>query len=838
VKSVATRFLLPVGALAAVFVVVDIYGAYTDTRRHVAELMDRQAALALEFDLAIRSYVGQQIRPIMEKYVAPDEFIPETMSTSFVARSVFEEVRKEFPDYVIKFSSDNPRNPANQAGPVELKMIRYFNEHPGIDKWTGEVELGGQTYLAHFGARRLKEECLRCHGRPEDAPASLVKRYGSTAGFNRPVGQVVALDTIGIPMDQREALMTSEMAGHLVLQVLAFASLLAGILIAFRSVVSRRLRRMAQHFRAMSARPDSASIRPLETQSRDEIGTLASSFNTLAERLHAAHASLEQRVADRTRELAGAHEVAAEEAHKLRSMIEGMEEGVVVANAEDIITDVNTWFLDKVALKREDIIGKSLWVFHGDTEGSSRLRSALDAFRSGRRRETHVVNRQLLGMCVSLRVQPIFEGNQYHGVILNVINVTDLVEARRVAEAATHAKSEFLANMSHEIRTPMTAILGFTDLLLGDRDLTNAQPDTIAAIETVKRNGEHLLRIINDVLDLSKIEAGKVRVERVACSPCRLVAEIISLVRVRADAKGLALEPEYAGAIPEKIRTDPTRLRQILVNLIGNAIKFTDTGSVRLVTQLVRDGSEPLMQFDVVDTGLGMAEGQVDRVFEPFSQADASTTRKFGGTGLGLNISRRLARMLGGDISVVETRKGVGTRMRVTVATGPLADVKMTADPASATVVEHAEAKENSNTGVVSLEGYRILLAEDGPDNQRLISHLLRQAGAHVSVVENGRAALETALAAHTEGHPFDTVLMDMQMPVMDGYEATRALRRQGYPRPVIALTAHAMADDRDKCLDAGCNGYTSKPVNRVELLTTIVTHCRGQVVTTAQSSP
>ena len=419
-----------------------------------------------------------------------------------------------------------------------------------------------------------------------------------------------------------------------------------------------------------------------------------------------------------------------------------------------------------------------------------------------------------------------------HEALLSMME--DLIEARKTAEGfarraedASQSKSAFLANMSHEIRTPMTAILGFADVLLESGDITHAPPETIEAARTIKQNGEYLLRLIDDILDLSKIEAGKMTTERIAYSPCRLVTEVTSLVRVRADAKGLPLKIEYAGPIPETIQTDPTRLRQILINLLVNAIKFTEVGEVRLVIRFVGDGHAAALQFDVVDAGIGMTAEQVVRLFQPFTQADASTTRKFGGTGLGLAICTRLAQLLGGDITVAETRPGAGTRMRVTVATGPLDGVRMIADPLAATVLTPAGASAHASAAPPGLHGCRILMAEDGPDNQCLIVRLLQKAGAAVTVFENGRLAADAALAARETGRPFDVILMDMQMPVMDGYEATDLLRSAGYRGTIIALTAHAMASDRERCLAAGCDDYASKPIDRQRLLETIARHLR-----------
>jgi signal transduction histidine kinase/DNA-binding response OmpR family regulator len=379
-----------------------------------------------------------------------------------------------------------------------------------------------------------------------------------------------------------------------------------------------------------------------------------------------------------------------------------------------------------------------------------------------------------------------------------------LIEARNAAIGAAQAKSEFLANMSHEIRTPLTAILGFTGVL-GDPALSDEE--RTAHLATIQRNGEHLLSLINDILDLSKIEAGKLTVERIPCPIGELVAPAASLMGARAREKGLTFSVEYPAPVPERIRTDPTRLRQILMNLLGNAIKFTEPGgAVRLVVRVI-DGLSPRIRFDVVDTGIGVAPEVRDRLFTPFMQADPSTSRRYGGSGLGLTISRRLARMLGGDIAVDST-PGHGSTFTVDVDPGSLAGVPRSI-PASAPAPAAAVV-----ASAVRLDG-RLLLAEDAPDNQRLITFYLRRAGATVDVAENGRVAVEKALA----GEPYDVVLMDMQMPEMDGYDATAELRRAGYHGAIIALTAHAMDGDREKCLHAGCDDFATKPIDRDALL-------------------
>ncbi len=402
-------------------------------------------------------------------------------------------------------------------------------------------------------------------------------------------------------------------------------------------------------------------------------------------------------------------------------------------------------------------------------------------------------------------------------------------KAREVAEGANQAKSEFLANMSHEIRTPLTAILGFADLM---KEPNLSPSDRLNWLSTIQRNGEHLLALINDILDLSKVEAGKITLTADRCKPVALVADVVSMMRIRAQQRGLALLVRYDGLLPETILSDEKRLRQVLVNLVGNAVKFTETGSVIVATTFLPKwrGGEPAVRLAVVDSGIGIAPEDVARLCEPFYQADGSATRKGGGTGLGLAISRRIVELMGGELTI-ESEIGRGSVFAITVPTGSLEGVQMLDQPAEAVLAAGPVDATGAPRAAARLDGLRILVAEDGLDNQRLIRVVLTKAGAEVEVAENGRIAME-----RVEAKPPDIILMDMQMPEMDGYQATRLLREKGVDIPIVALTAHALTEDRELCLSAGCTDYMSKPIDRRQLVETVAKLTGGRTSAVADA--
>jgi PAS domain S-box-containing protein len=389
----------------------------------------------------------------------------------------------------------------------------------------------------------------------------------------------------------------------------------------------------------------------------------------------------------------------------------------------------------------------------------------------------------------------------------------ELLQAKIAAEAANVAKSEFLANMSHEIRTPMTAILGFSDLL---REPDLPAEEQHECVDGIHRNAKLLLQLINDILDLSKIEAGKTSVDLAPCSPRQVVDDVAAMLSERAAQKGLELQVHGGPDAHAVLRTDPIRLRQILVNLVGNAIKFTERGHVRVSLRNEQQEDRRQLAIDVADTGIGIPADNMSALFQPFSQVDASATRRYGGTGLGLALSQRLARVLGGDIRVV-SREGQGSTFTLTL--------HLDTDPEDLLGPPPATPQGEPRAAPPGLVG-RLLLVEDDPDVQLLMAHVFRRLNVEADVAGNGEVACQRARTSLLEGRPYDLILMDVQMPVLDGLQATRRLRQEGWTGPIVALTAHAMTGDRQNCLEAGCDDYLSKPVAQSTLQALLEQYC------------
>ena len=535
----------------------------------------------------------------------------------------------------------------------------------------------------------------------------------------------------------------------------------------------------------------------------------------ITEDLRRLNEELEARVAERTLELQKSEK-------QLMLITDTLPVAVTYIDVEQRFRFVNATYAKWRRLPKEKIIGKCIKDFLDEKTYQDAL-PTIEKMLSGQ-----TVSSELTipypdkTRLVSTISQPDFD---HRGKFIGSISVTaditgqkeaenSLRDAKIAAENANQTKSYFLANMSHEIRTPLGVILGFSELL-GNPESTSSEK--LNFIGAIKRNGELLANIINDILDLSKVEAGKLKTESLETAISEIITDISSFLRLKAVEKGIELSISYEKTVPKIIRTDPLRLKQILMNIVGNAIKFTECGSVDVTLKFLQKNDESgNLVFVVKDTGRGISKEEKKKLFQPFSQADVTTKRKFGGTGLGLVLSKHLAVLLGGDVVLTESTPQKGSTFTITIDSGPIL---------KSSISEMGEERKillSSNDGSeVRLDGIRVLVVDDSADNQILVSKFLKMAGAQVNTAENGEVALEKI-----RQEKFDIVLMDLQMPIKDGYETTAELRRDGYKTPIFALTAHALKEEREHCLSSGFDNHISKPINRNTLIDSIAKFC------------
>jgi len=565
------------------------------------------------------------------------------------------------------------------------------------------------------------------------------------------------------------------------------------------------------------AQNDSDSLVRVDSRIR-EIGLLSLDFASMVtqvrsreQALEEARDNLEQQVKQRTRELQDSQEKLLEDRNQWRTTFNATQDMIIVYDRELKIVQANHATTAWLGMGYRQLIGSTHQaIFHeNDVPKQDCLLGRMGLSARRERMETYHAE---CDQWLSHSVDPVFSDD---GCITGAVHVvrditarkasqTELANAKEAAEFANQAKSQFLANMSHEIRTPMNAIIGFSDML-ADETLTHQQQ---ASINTIRASAKNLLNLINDILDFSKIEAGQFSIEKIDCSLGVIVNTVESMMRQHAERKCLDFTIVISNDLPAQLHSDPHRVQQCLVNLVNNAIKFTERGHV--IVNISLHGSDPhsLIRFDVEDTGVGIPEDRQQAVFESFTQANGRVSHGYGGTGLGLTITKQLAELLGGELTL-SSEPGEGSVFSLVIPTG----VDIAGQPLLNRDDAHNQGADIPEADDAVLFSGTVLVAEDVEGSQALMKLMLKKLGVDVVIAEDGNQAIQKALS-----QSFDLILMDMHMPHTDGYEATRVLKQRGYKTPIVALTANAMKGDDQQCMDAGCDDYLVKPIDRREL--------------------
>jgi PAS domain S-box-containing protein len=756
-----------------------------------------------EFDARTVYGFMMATRRVYQNQFIDSELPLNEKTVGFLPAYSFSRISKDFANWndsgvLFNNVTDQPRNPGNQADAEEMAAMAWFRQNPKSAERMERVEKAeGKGYMLYTAPIWIEPVCLKCHGDKEAAPPSIRDNYDAAYGYK--LGELRGVASIKIPTAKFDKRFREIWGGQVVKSLFGYAILLLAVGYLLEKQVTRRIARL-QAGADRIAEGDYATRLPI--QSDDEICRLAEAFNRMADGVQSREQAL----------------------IKLTQAVEQSPESIVITDLQGRIEYVNAYFVENSGYSFEELLGKNPRILQSGKTPAATYQAMWVALKAGNSWQGEFINRRKDGseyvefasvavirqpdgqvsnylsvkqdITEKKRIASELDAHRHHLEQLVASRTSELTEARQRADEANQAKSAFLANMSHEIRTPLNAINGMAYLIRRN----GLPPEQMARLDKLESSGKHLLETINAVLDLSKIEAGKMVLEQTTFDLSKVIDTVLVISADRAASKQLQLLSELP-AKPLRLIGDPTRLQQALLNFVGNGIKFTEAGSVSLrVTELESDQPGIKLRFEVLDTGIGIAPEAIGRLFNAFVQADGSMTRRFGGSGLGLVISKEIAEAMGGEAGVYST-PGVGSNFWMTACFG-LGEAELPQD-ASFSVDVESEIRQR-------FSGRRVLLVEDEPINRELVQILLEESGLVIDIAEDGVDALELAASKQ-----YDLILMDMQMPRMGGLEATRKIRQlaHGEKLRIIAMTANAFASDRAECMAAGMDDFIAKPV-------------------------
>ena len=803
-KSITTKLLI--WLIFSIFLLLCflLYHQHAVVDSHFRTVVERQASMALQFDLSIRKYVANNIRPLMYELLGQDEFLPATMSTSYIARSIFEDVRKEFPEYIIKFSSDNPRNPANKAGSEELKIIKHFNENPRLKRWEGIITINGKRYMGKFSARRMEKTCLRCHGDPNDAPTSLIKLYGDKAGFYRPLGEVIGMDTIAIPISKITEGLWVESKNTFLVIIGAIFLFFFSTAVTMKFLIIKRIERIAGHFQQVSIQKDYSRIEPIQMEGKDEISQMAKGFNLLTGKLGQFYETLENKVTLRTQALKEKNEQLKKEIENHRETVNALRDsearfkalhnasfGGIAIHDKGIILDCNKGLSEMTGYSVSELIGMDGLVLVAEKSRAVVMNNIV----SGYEKPYEVTGLRKNGEAFPVRIES--RNIPYKGKKVRSTEFRDLTEQKNMEKRIRQSqKMESIGTLAggiaHDFNNLLFPIVGCTEMLMEDIPKDSPLQNNLNAIFKGAMRAKEL---VGQILAFSRHESNEIKLMRMQ----PVIKEALKLIR-----STIPTSIEITQFIDHDcgpIKADPTQIHQVVMNLATNAYHaMEDTGGeLKVSLKEIILGEQDVMRSDmkpapyacltVADTGTGIDEKIQGKIFDPYF-----TTKEQGrGTGMGLSVIHGIVQSADGSIQM-NSVPGKGTEFHVYLPV----------------VISSTEQQETLTKEEIQHGTEHILLVDDEDAIAIMEKEMLERLG--YSVVSR-TSSIEALEAFRANPDKFDMVITDMAMPNMAGDRLASELVKIRPDIPILLCTGFSQKIPDKKANTIGIKGILMKPI-------------------------